>query len=181
MKYFIVVFSIFLGILYPEDGISHEVGLLKYNIYNSSINDTIKYIGKNLPMPLEMVSNIFGIFPPLVRANDNFILYNGKTDKGGVSKIDKKFITIDGYYIDFVEEKMFNPPYISEILIGFNSSKKCLNPDMFSSIVNNRLYISEIDFLYSSVINNFIKININYYDGIKCVSSIDLKNIKINN
>lgn len=181
MKDIIKVFVILLVILYPFHGISHDLYSPIYNICNKNADDIIKYLGGGLPMPLEMVSNIFGIFPPLVRANDNFILYNGKTDNGGVSRIDEKLITIDGYHLTFVEEKMFNPPYISEILIGFDPSGKCLKPETFSNIVDGNLYLSEIDFVYSEIIKNLIKINVNHSAGRNCVSSIDLKNIKINN
>ncbi|KXV79725.1 hypothetical protein AD936_00815 [Gluconobacter japonicus] len=98
-----------------------------------------------------------------------------------VSKINSKFITKDGYHINSIEEKMINPPYISEILIGFDSSEKCLNPKLLSDILNEDLYLSKTDFIYSKTINNLIKVNINHPSIEECISSIDLKHIKINN
>ncbi|WP_415614066.1 hypothetical protein, partial [Lentilactobacillus hilgardii] len=149
MKRFIKTIFTSFGLLYSAQGICHDGDLLKYYIQNKNVNDSIKYIGKNLPIPLEMASNIFGTSTPFVRSNDNFILYNGKTDNGLVSKINSKFITKDGYHINSIEEKMINPPYISEILIGFDSSEKCLNPKLLSDILNEDLYLSKTDFIYS--------------------------------
>lgn len=181
MKRFIKIFCTSFAFMYPAHGISHDRDLFKYEIQNKNVNDSIKYIGENLPMPLAMVSSIFGKSTPLVRSNDSFILYNGKTDNGLISKVNSEFITKDGYHINLIEEKMTNPPYISEILIGFDSSKKCLNPKLLSNIINDELYISKIDFIYSKTINNLIKVNINHSSIEECVSSIDLKHVKINN
>ncbi|WP_139064492.1 hypothetical protein [Gluconobacter morbifer] len=150
------------------------------NIENCDPINLMTDLGSDLPKRVENYSKIFGndvSFYPINHASHH---YDGEKITDGIAKVSQNTQFSNNIKLNFIELRIENPPYVSEVYFQFDNREKynCLPASTIKDkFLNHYENIDENKFYYSYELNVMLKMSLDSRRGHLCVSNIDMRHI----